>query len=218
MFGTDIIMLFNMKLQNYLAVVLIMVMLNVDAKAQNRILMLDGKTVITQDYTIDTSGAFAELKYLNPRGKVRYIDYADVFSIENKSSDKSFVVYKPVSSDELSVEQMKFYVNGRLAGRNTGYPWFQFGVNYLAGASSGLYSKNRIFIAPLLTVATSITFSLDYFDRFAKRPVNYPQDSNEYFENGYNDQRRQKRIKASITGALSGLATGGLIYALRNLN
>ena len=177
--------------------------------SQNTITTIKGDVFSTSEFEILNENNYKELKYLNKKGKYRFIDFDEVYSI--KTSKEKSVVYQPQGEFDLSKAQMKNLVKGRIDGKEAGSFWAPFLITYAATSSMGFLDQGDLFAAPLVPLGTTITIGI--FGWSAKPKV--PSD-NEYYTNGYKEQRAFRMIKASLLGGGAGLITASGINILRN--
>jgi len=177
--------------------------------SQNKITTIKGDIFSTSEFEILNENDYKELKYLNKKGKYRFIDLDDVYSIQNQK-EKS-VVYQPQGEYDLTKTQMSNLVKGRIDGKQAGSFWPWFLITYTTTSSMGFLDQGDLFAAPFVPLGTTITIGI--FGWTAKPKV--PSD-NEYYTNGYKEQRAFRMIKASLLGGGAGLITAAGINILRN--
>ncbi len=178
-------------------------------KSQSTIITIKGDVLVTPEYEILNENDYKELKYLNTKGKYRFLDMDDIFSIQTK--EEKSVVYQPQNEYDLTKVQMKNLVEGRIDGKDAGSFWVPFLVTYAATSSTGFLDQGDLFAAPLVPLGTTISIGL--FGWFSKPNIS---SENEYYENGYKEQRAFRMIKASLLGGGAGLITAAGINIIRN--
>lgn len=182
----------------------------ITVKGQYEITTIKGDVYFTTTYKITTENDFKELSYLDHKGKKRYLDYESIFTIE--SPKKRSVIYEPQGKNDYSFENMKSIVEGRIAGKNTDKLWIPFTISFAATTCTGFLDKGDFFIAPVVPLGTTISIALFGWGTKPKFP-----DKGKFYENGYNEQRTFRMIKASLLGGGAGLLTGAAIHGIRNL-
>lgn len=197
-------------MQYYTGIVVFFLVFNCSmAYAQTEITTIKGDRLLTKDYEIVQENEYKELKYLSNKGKYKYLDYEDIFSIDPEEAPRS-VVYTPEYEDSYTKDQMQSLINGRMAGKTAGSFWGAFGVSYLATTATGFVDKGDIFLAPLVPLGTTISIGL--YGWFSKTPA---EQKDQYYNEGYREQRAARMIKASLIGGGAGLLTAAGIYAIR---
>jgi len=127
--------------------------------SQNTMLLTNGKKVTIGEYKLGKNNF---LLYKNQKGKIKNIEFQEIFSIKEKSGNEK-IFYKPDSTnnESFSVEQMQFFVKGENdAINNYKSPWTTVG-GITVGAGSvvcvplaGLYS---LYVPiPLLAYTSSV--------------------------------------------------------------
>jgi hypothetical protein len=84
--------------------------------AQQKIKLLNGKTINPTSYSIGEMFVNYKLEGDNPK-KLRLVDKYDVFSVTN-SENQEDILYKPVDSLDFSIEDARFYMDGENAARS----------------------------------------------------------------------------------------------------
>ncbi len=209
MFNNQIVKFSDMrKIISYIGITLLTIN-TFTVKAQYEITTIKGDIYLTTAYKITTDNDYKELMYLDHKGKKRFLEYESIFTIQ--SPEKQSVVYRPQSENDYSFEEMKSIVNGRIAGKKTDKLWIPFTVSFAATTCTGFLDKGDFFMAPVVPLGTTISIGLFGWGTKPKFT-----DKSEFYENGYNEQRTFRMIKASLIGGGAGLLTGAAIHGIRN--
>lgn len=176
--------------------------------AQHKIITLKGDVLKTTEYKILDENEYKELMYLNKKGKDKYLDYESIYSIDDS------VLYKPQAYDELLVEQMNSLVKGRITGKDAGCFWGAFITSFALTSATGfvdITNQGQMFITPLIPLGATIGIGLYGWKSKVKH-----ENQDEYFINGYQEQRAFRMIKASLLGGAAGYVVAGTVYSIRH--
>lgn len=204
-----------MQMSKAVKLFIVTMLVGFGAVGQIRIITLKGTIIETPEYRIDTSDGFEELRYLSKKGKPVFMDFNEVYSVTDNQGTIS-VVYTQENSSDRDIKSMGKFIEGQLIARQKSFKWEYFISCYFIGASGGFYPKNRIFIAPLTSLAATMTFTIPFELGYNKKIRTISSDPD--FIEGYKLQERRNRIRASILGSLAGLGTGAIIYGIRDSN
>ena len=196
-----------MKKAVYLLLVLFV--FNVLAKAQNTMLLVNGKKIEINEYKIGKKeNKF--LLYKNRKGKTKTINKQDIFSIK-KQNGKETIFYVPDTSDTsaFSIEQMRNYVEGAYDARtNYKTPWINTAGILIGGGSAALSSAGMsVLLVPILPIGySSVIGNIKLKKEKIKLPDNFK--NNEYYTTGYLSSIKRKRTNHAILSSLIGVAAG----------
>ena len=199
-----------MKIKHLAILVLVILLPQIKLLGQIKILTLKGNEILTNKYSITEENGFKELKYLTKKGKPDFIDYDNIYSVKEVTKTES-ILYQPKTENDLSIENMGEYLNGRLSVDKKHLTWVPFTVNFVIGFGSGFMTKERLFIAPLFSIGTTICFGVS--GQYSN-PKNGKSNSN-YYINGFKDQTTKHRIISSLIGSISGFVAGSFVYYTR---
>lgn len=178
---------------------------------QNFLWLNNGKQIKISDFRIENKDT---ILYTNLKGKDKFIETFDVFSVIDKSG-KETIVYEPDTTFEgaFTVPQMKNFVLGQYdASQKFKSPWVTAGGIAVSGASSLLI--NPVFVFALSGVyCTGIGIS-----PACKKRLNIPEQfvNDEHYLLGFKRTTKHKRIKNAIIGSGIGLVVGLGTFAIIN--
>ena len=102
------------------------------ARAQDTILLMKGKRIVVSNSRIEvTAKGDTVVTYQNAKGKTKSKSVDRIFSVSNASGEQVFYVPDTLPG-ELTVEQMRFFLNG-CADYQKGFCWWAF----LGGVGAG---------------------------------------------------------------------------------
>lgn len=172
-------------------------------QAQNKILLLNGKEIDAESYTVGELFVTYR-KSGDKRSGTRAVDYFDVFSITRNGGEEQ-VLYKPIDTLDLSIEEARLYIKGEQAA----HQYFHCpGVNIssaVVGAGSSILSFYSLPVPMLYSVVMG---------RFNPKHYDLPDDfdkgmaSNEAFRLGYEKAARNLKIQRSLKWGYIGLGAG----------
>lgn len=173
------------------------------AQAQHKILLLNGKLIEAESYTIGELFVTYRKAGLKRNG-TRAVDYFDVFSITRQNGEEE-VLYKPIDSLDLSITEARLYIRGEQAALE----YFRCrGANIssaLFGAGTSLLSFYSLPLPMLYSVVLG---------RFTPRHYDLPPDfdqqvaQEEAFRLGYEKTARNLKIQRSLKWGYIGLGVG----------
>ncbi|MGC9330800.1 MAG: hypothetical protein ACP5DZ_02860 [Bacteroidales bacterium] len=183
--------------------------------AQNELILLNGKELHVEKYMIDTSASMFYYKLKLPSGKLKTRSQSldNVFSVTD-STNKEYVLYVLVdSSNNLSVNQMRHYVEGYRIARKEYDPWWAMAGGFAVGAGGMMVSKNP-FLSGFIPIAYVGGMALVKPNK--NRIIwKYPEfEEEEDFFYTYQRSARNKNIKYAIIGSLEGIVVGVIIGVL----
>ena len=175
--------------------------------SQDTIVYLSGDKELIHKYTFDDKNL--TLNYLNKRGKEKSVEYDFLFSVID-STGKEKIMFKTsnIDGEEFSVEQMRSFVNGEIAGRENHKARLSTASGFVFGAAGGALFASGMFIAPLIPAANSavIGFTKVNEKKIKEKFPEYTDD--EYFVKGYKIAAKENRTTNSLKGGLVGLLVG----------
>jgi hypothetical protein len=199
-----------MKKEKYLVVLFILV-LKMNAVAQNVLWLTNGKKLNIKEYRISSPEL---IQYKTMKGKSKAIQSFDVFSITD-SIGKEQVTYLPDTAfkDAFTIPEMRSYVQGQYdAEMKFKSPWTTVGGIAVAGASS-------VVINPVYVILVSTAYcSTIGITKPLKNKLAIPSEfaQNEPYILGYKKTIKHKRIKNAILGSGIGFVVGLGAFALVN--
>jgi hypothetical protein len=180
--------------------------------SNDTILMMSGQEVISMVY--DTS--FGNITYKNPKpdGDPITVETSDVFSIRNNKGEMIKYVQDTAGENDLTVEEMRYYIKGQQDARKGFKPRGAFWANIGIGLASGATGS---FFCPIPPFAFTALSGL------TKVKIKHSTVSNlEYLKHdtyilGYEHIARGKRKTRSLIGGGIGLVGGlGAAIILKN--
>jgi len=179
-------------LYSLLTICLIAILYTNKASAQQKITLLNGKTIYPTSYSIGQMFVNYKLPGDNPK-KLRLVDKYDVFSVTD-SSNKEEILYKPVDSLDFSIEDARFYMDGENAARK----YFNKPGVRISSAGVGLASG----ILSFYSLPIPFFYGIAITQRNPKK-LQLPEElksmeNNEAFRFGYNREARNIKMKQSL--------------------
>ena len=177
-------------LYSLITVCLIAILYTNKASAQQKITLLNGKTISPTSYSIGEMFVNYKLEGDNPK-KLRLVDKFDVFSVTD-SENKEEVLYKPADSLDFTIEEARIYLEGeRAASKHYDKSGSSISSIYV-GAASGVLGFYSIPVPFLYSMVIG-----------RKNPKHLPSEfknyeNNEAFRLGFNREARNIKIKQSI--------------------
>lgn len=173
-------------------VCLIAILFTSKASAQQKITLLNGKTIYPTSYSIGEMFVNYKLEGDNPK-KLRIVDKFDVFSVTD-SENKEKILYKPVDSLDFSIEDARLYMDGENAARN----YFNKPGVRISSAGVGLASG----ILSFYSLPIPFFYGIAITQRNPKK-LQLPEElksmeNNEAFRFGYNREARNIKMKQSL--------------------
>lgn len=194
-------------------------------KAQNKILLLDGRVKEAKQYELkgddvfykrseaeDKSRRFFLWKTIWPDNKMRKIDKYDVFSVI-KPDGLEEVIYDPDTTFEgdPTVDQVRRYIKGeQYAMLNYHAPWTKF-ESEVVGLGAGIFT----FYGPIVVFANSVVLTRFNVNKIPPTTLIEPEVFNsKEFRTGYEKHVRNKKIKDSLIFGTIGFAIGFSWFSL----
>jgi hypothetical protein len=162
------------------------------ANCQQKIKLLNGKTIYPTSYSIGEMFVNYNLEGDNPK-KLRLVDKYDVFSVTD-AENKEDVLYKPVDSLDFSVEDARLYMDGENAART----YFNKPGVKISAAGVGLASG----VLSFYSLPIPFFYGIAITQRNPKK-IQIPEEfknmeNNEAFRFGYNREARNIKMKQSL--------------------
>ncbi|HOY38533.1 MAG: hypothetical protein KBB11_05370 [Bacteroidales bacterium] len=186
-------------------VFLIVLQLSQAVYAQNKIFLLNGKSITTDTLSYDFPANI--IYYNNPdRHKTKMIDGSEVFSFVD-AQNRETVVYTQADKESLSIAEMRSVMQGQAVALNEYNPIWPYLAGFGVGCASMCLPVNSM---------VSITIPIGYnvgaaFMRpsgshiMKKYPDLYTDD---LFVYGYKERGGNKILKRSVIGSVAGIAVG----------
>ncbi len=169
----------------------VLVMTNTTS-AQQKITLLNGKTIYPTSYSIGEMFVNYKLEGDNPK-KLRLVDKYDVFSVTD-AENKEEILYKPVDSLDFSINDARLYMDGENAARiyfnKPGVRISSAGVGLASGVLSFYSLPIPFFYGIAITQRNPKKLQLP--DEFKN------MENNEAFRFGYNREARNIKMKQSL--------------------
>ncbi len=177
--------------------------LSLSGYAQNKILLLNGKTIEVENYTI--GDIFITYKKAgDKRSGSRAVDRYDVFSITNLDGTEE-ILYKPVDTLDFSIEEAKLFIKGEQAARE----YYNSKGASVSSALIGAGSSIMYFYALPVPMLYAVVLG-----RFNPKKFNLPENydpsvaESEAFRMGYQKSARNIKIQKSLKWGYIGLGAG----------
>lgn len=187
-----------------------LVIFTIGLYGQDTLITRDGEIIEIYGYRILTSSE--EVSYKTKKGKLRYLYFDEVFSVQENNGKKTIIYEKDTLSGYfLSSEDMEQYLNGIIAARENFNTPFATILGLGIGVSSSFISQNA-FWGPAFSVLYTGGASLPYPTQrrvYKKCPIS-AKDNN--FSRGYRDKGKSIRTRNSILGSVVGYICGATIY------
>lgn len=180
------------------------------AKAQHKILLLNGKVVETEHYSLGDE--YLTFRKGNKKS-LSNIDRYDVFSVTD-SAGKEEVIYQPVDSLDYTVEEARHYILGEQVANSVYREPSTAWTSAVLGAGSSLLAFYALPVPMVYAVVLG---------RFNPKVKNIPSTvepaiaQSEAFRYGYQKSARNLKIQRSLKWGYIGLGvgfTGLLLYGV----
>ena len=175
-----------------------------DAQTGNdTILLLNGTEIISMVY--DTS--FGNVTYKNPKADQDpiTIETSDVFSIRNSKGETIKYVYDSAGENDLTAEEMRYYIKGEQDAQKGFKPrgafWTNMGIGLLSGATGS-------FLCPIPPFAFTALSGLTKVKIKHSTVSNLECLKHDTYIMGYEHIARGKRKTKSLLGGGIGLVGG----------
>lgn len=160
--------------------------------AQQKITLLNGKTIYPTSYSIGEMFVNYKLEGDNPK-KLRLVDKYDIFSVTD-AENKEEILYKPVDSLDFSVADARLYMDGENAARI----YFNKPGVRISSAGVGLASGILSFYSLPLPFFYGIAITQRNPKKLQLPEEFKNMESNEAFRFGYNREARNIKMKQSL--------------------
>lgn len=182
--------------------------------SQNDLRLLNGKTVPYFKYSVDYDAEMFYYQAEKSNGKLvtRSVLLEDVYAFTD-SLQQEVVLYKPVTSDQMSVAQMGNYVTGASLARTDYNPyWLMAGGFVLSGAGMYVFDSPMIGLVVPIVYSTSVSFIKPSRDQFILAHPEYADNEDVLY--GYRQMGKNKSMKYGIIGSAGGVITGFILRSL----
>ena len=179
-----------------------------ESKAQNTMLLVNGKKIEIGEFKVDDS---LFLAYRSKKGKIKSVDLRDIFSVREKKGNET-IFYAPDNTDteSFTINQMRDFVNGAYDARtNYKTPWVTTG-GFIVGGGSAV-AVTAVGLNSLLVPIFPALYSGGVgIIKVKKDKLNVPDNlkKNDYYMEGYTRVANHKRINNAIIGSGIGMALG----------
>ncbi len=183
------------------------------------ILLMKGKRIITSGYTIKgTANNDGFITYKNKAGKTKKTYLEDVFSVTDKNGVET-VFYEPMPNDtnELSVDQMRWFLKGKADIGNWHFSTGYFAGGFVSGAAGAVCPPVKFEIGDNQSSArVGVLIPVMYLalirnsnPTIEEIKTIYPQcPDNAFYLQGAQDAVRECRVKDGLKGTISGFIIG----------
>ncbi len=190
-------------------IILILVASQYFVHAQAALRLMNGQTVYVN--VVEQNDSLGFIFYNCYNGKVRKVRYDEVYSLEIKGKPKRMFYIQDSLNNQLSAEEMHFYLLGekeaRYNYRPKGFLWGGIGI----GVGS-------VYLMPALTLSTGYSPILASgagwgTTLFPVKKIHAQEPemlNNKYFVSGYKSVAKRKRNRRMFLGVGIGLAAGVL--------
>lgn len=179
-----------------------------ESKAQNTLLLVNGKKIEVGEFKVSDS---LFLAYKNKKGKIKSVYLHDIFSVQEQNG-KETIFYIPDHTDteSFTINQMRDFVNGAYDARtNYKTPWITTGGFVVGGGSAVAVSAIGLnsLLVPIFPALYSGGVGIV---KVKKDKLNIPDNfkNNDYYLEGYTRVANHKRINNAIIGSGVGMALG----------
>lgn len=168
--------------------------------AQQKILLLNGKTFEIKDVLVKNENITFK-KFIRGKERSRSIDKLRVFSV-NKADGSELIVYDPDTALDLSVSQMRIYMEGEQAASK----YFNKPLNVVAGVTAGLVGSYFTFYGlPIPLLYGTISGRISPKVRLPEDAI-YINQKTEEFRDGYQRKAREIKTRQTLIAGLVGFA------------
>lgn len=197
---------FNNSFKKYLIFVLLFSFNS--AIAQQKVLLLDGKTIQTsQIKEVDSLSLYF---YLTPKNKERMIEKDFIYSLTNDKGEET-IIYKPQFTDnKIGIPQMKAYILGEQYVYSNYKPYGAAISGLAVGAASSIsfpYMGINVFYSSFVSLGY---LGLQSMVKHKVKIMNVPANSQypEFYKKGFRNRAVKKRFVYTIVGSLIGTGIG----------
>ncbi len=195
--------------------VIVICLLSVNVKAQDKILFLNGKTL---EGTLLEKTNY-EFTFKDKKEKQFIIDKYRVFSYTQSNKESVVYEFDTLSGNFLSVKDMKMFVYGERDAYKTFKPQVSNALGLAVGAAGGYlmqHDESFIYIAtPLIYTPITLLFPTSVKQKKLTETKYLKED--EYLR-GYERVARAKRTQGALKSSLIGMGVGFIIGVITNGN
>jgi hypothetical protein len=200
-----------MQRLKHIGLILLALCLTINGFSQNKLSLLNGKQLQFEKYQVDqVNGYFYyELKKSETKSKTKSVLLEDVYSLIDQQGNVQ-IFYSPADENELTVEQMGFYVDGYSVSRNDYTPYLSAAGGFIIGVGGMAVSSNPLF-SPLIPAVycAGISFVKPSKDHLL---LKYPElAENPDWVYGYQRGAKNQNLKYAVMGSVGGVIVGALI-------
>jgi len=173
------------------------------------ILMLNGNSIITS--IIESNDSLT--RFANPKkpNKSLVVENDRIFAIKNPSGEKLMYYYDSVKGNDLTIEEMRYYILGEQDAQKGYKPRGALIGGILIGAASGITGS---FLAPIPPFAYTALLGIPKI-KIKKKTVSNPELlKQQTYLMGYERVARKKRNIQSLIGGGAGLVVGMGTYGV----
>jgi hypothetical protein len=194
---------------------IIICLLAINVKAQDKILFLNGKSL--EGTLLDKTNY--EFTFKDQKEKEFVIDKYRVFSYTQNNKESLVYEFDTLSGNFLKVEDMKMFVYGERDAYETYKPQITNYTGLAVGAAAGfMMQKDQSFIyIPTPLIYTALTLLLPTKVNQSKLKDTKYLKEDEYLR-GYERVARAKRTQGALKTSLVGMGIGFLIGVIANGN
>ncbi len=197
-----------MKKPIYYFVLIILTLSLLESKAQNTLLLINGKKVEIGEFKRSDS---LFLAYKNKKGKIKSVNLFDIFSVQEKNGKETiFYIVDTTDNEAFTVNQMRDFVNGAFDARtNYKTPWITSGGFVVGGGSAVAVSAVGLnsLLVPIFPALYSAGVGMVKVKK-EKLNISDHLKTNDYYMEGYIRVANHKRINNAIIGSGIGMAIG----------
>jgi hypothetical protein len=183
------------------------------SKAQDRLLLLSGKSL---DVSItDDSGAnvFFDFEKKNGKLKTMSLHKQELFSIKKEGQEESILyVQGPEMGYDLSIVDMRYYMAGQDDARQGYNTWPSMAGGFAFGAATVFYMEGGYvpFTTPFIY---GFAMQIPYV-KIKKSTISDEMNTmSEYYVEGYNKTARSKKLLSNFAATMAGVVVGSVIYS-----
>jgi hypothetical protein len=182
-------------------------------KGNDTILFINGNSVITT--ITDTTNGLISFINLKKSKKIKTVDNDRIFSITNSKGEEIVYVYDTLIGNELTVDEMRYYIRGEQDARKVIKGRGGFWTNLLLSAGAGTTGS---FLTPIAPFAVAGLLGLPKV-KIEEETVSNPEYLNhDTYKMGYEHEGRRKRKIKALFGGCIGLAVGLGTFAILKAN
>lgn len=176
-------------------------------KAQSTIMLINGKAIPALSYQFDSLRNLLQYETMHGKNKKAHLlDGSEVYSVFDAQQIET-VIYKPQDAEQFSTFEMRYVVQGEAIAYNEYKPIWPLVAGFVVGFGSMMLPVN-----PMLGLSLPIAYNVGIAfvkpcDHYVLK--HYPVEaSDELFVYGYKQHAKNKILKRSILGTVTGIAAG----------